>query len=323
MKGLISTKSYWIKFGLIFGTCLVVAVIYFRPTLFDGNAKERNFLLMNVEESSQNIPEFRMDMLKSSNMSDMFAFALRKKYGPIDFQGVKSISTALTPEEEQTFRTCVDNGPKDRERNGSKFWGKNEHIRRSHHTYLKNENAVLMEVGGNKGNDASEFVRLYNPRYIILEPIEEYANILTDKFKDNSRVTVINLGLGEKNEIVMVKIEGNNACATSKFSGKGGETPLYIANATEFLLKIGLGLFDIDLLTMNCEGCEFETLETLLSTNLVEHVRNIQFATHSTISGLSDPIGRYCRTQQLLRRTHRPTYQYKFIWESWRRKDIS
>lgn len=135
-------------------------------------------------------------------------------------------------------------------------------------------------------------------------------------------MTVFNLGLGIRNEIVMVKVDGNNACATSKFSGAGGKTPLYITNATDFLLKIGLGTFDIDLLTMNCEGCEFEALETILSTNVVNHLRNIQFATHSTIPGLKDPIQRYCNIQQLLMRTHRPTYQYKFIWESWRRRDL-
>jgi hypothetical protein len=133
---------------------------------------------------------------------------------------------------------------------------------------------------------------------------------------------VLNLGLGAKNEVVMVKIEGHNACATSKFSTARGETPLYVTNATEFLLKIGVGLFNIDLFTMNCEGCEFEVLETLLSTNLVNHLRNIQFATHSRISGLEKPIQRYCRIQQLLYRTHRPTYQYKLIWESWRRRDL-
>ena len=135
------------------------------------------------------------------------------------------------------------------------------------------------------------------------------------------RVTVVNVGLGMRNEVILVKIEGSNACATSKFSGAGGTTPLYITNATEFMLRLGVGLFDVDLMTMNCEGCEFEALEMLLSTNLIEHFKNIQFATHSTIAGLRDPLGRYCKIHQLLSRTHRPTYQYKFIWESWRRRD--
>ncbi|KAK3609952.1 hypothetical protein CHS0354_011783 [Potamilus streckersoni] len=247
---------------------------------------------------------------------------LSERYGPVSFVGIGPRNINLTPEEENRAATCLQNAVRDRDNNGSRFWGKNEHVRRTHHTYLKNENAVLIEAGGNKGNDAYEFVKLYNPRYIILEPLEEYTNILKEKFKNNSRVTVVNVGLGIKNEVVMVNIEGNNACATSKFSGANGKTPLYITNATEFLMKLGVGLFNVDLLTMNCEGCEFEALETILSTNLINYIKNIQFATHSTLKGLENPLGRYCKIQELLRRTHKPTYQYRFIWESWRRDDL-
>lgn len=46
---------------------------------------------------------------------------------------------------------------------------------------------VFIDISGNKGNDATEFVRLYNPQYLILEPLEEYANILKEKFKDNPK----------------------------------------------------------------------------------------------------------------------------------------
>ncbi|KAH3786093.1 hypothetical protein DPMN_164194 [Dreissena polymorpha] len=93
------------------------------------------------------------------------------------------------------------------------------------HGYLAREDAVLIEVEGNQGND--EFIRRYNSLYIVLETLEQYAKMLRNKFQNNSRVTVINLGLGAKNVVLFVKIECNNACATSKFSGEGGETPLY------------------------------------------------------------------------------------------------
>ena len=121
----------------------------------------------------------------------------------------------------------------------------------------------------------------------------------------------------------MVKMKGNNACATSKFSSERGKTPLYIENATEFLLEIQLAYFDIDLLSLNCKGCEYEVLKTLLSTNLVYHLRNIQFATHSKLAGLKDPVVRYCKIQELFSRTHIITYQYKFMWENWRRRDLT
>ncbi|KAK3577311.1 hypothetical protein CHS0354_008404 [Potamilus streckersoni] len=247
---------------------------------------------------------------------------LSERYGPVSFVSIHPRNTDLTPEEQNRAARCLKNAVSDRDKNGSRFWGKEEHIRTTHHTYLKNKDVVMIEIGGNRGDDATEFVKLYNPRYIILEPLENYFNILKEKFKNNSRVTVVNVGLGIKNEVAMVSIEGVNACATSKFSGANGKTLLYITNATKFLMNLGVGLFDVDLLTTNCEGCEYEVLETILSTNLINYIKNIQFATHSTLKGLKDPLGRYCKFQELLQRTHTPTYQYRFIWESWRRNDL-
>lgn len=314
-----------IKITIAVGTIIVVLYILslsYSPKQAFVRSSMNTEVFNSWLKSCNKVPDYKTDVLMYSNQTESFLQSLQQKYGPISYSGVTSLDTNLTSTELERRSTCIRNGPHDRATNGSKFWGNAEHIRRTHHTYLKDEKAVLLEIGGNKGNDAGEFVQLYNPRYMILEPLEEYANILSNKFKNNSRVTVINLGLGAKDEVVMVKIEGANACATSKFLGVGGDTPLYIVNTTEFLLKIGVGLFDIDLMTMNCEGCEFEALETLLSTSLIKHFRNIQFATHSTIQGLTNPIERYCTIQELLSRTHRPTYQYRFIWESWRRRDL-
>jgi hypothetical protein len=54
----------------------------------------------------------------------------------------------------------------------------------------------------------------------------------------------------------MVTVEGNNACATSKFSGKKGSVPIYVINAVDFFASVGIGSFEVDLLTLNCEGCD-------------------------------------------------------------------
>lgn len=235
---------------------------------------------------------------------------------------VKERDTLLTKKEQEAVEQCKHTAGKDRSRDRGRFFNKDtEGIRRTHHTYL-NENSLMMEVGGNWGWDAGNFTKLYNPRYIIMEPLQPYVDILEKKFENKRNINVYNLGLGAKNESIMVKIEGNNACATSKFSGKGGNVPIFIVDATSFMTSLGVGTFDVDLLTMNCEGCEYEALENLLSSNIIERFKNVQWATHSLLDGMRDPIGRYCRITALLSRTHRPTYQYKFNWESWRRKDI-
>ncbi|XP_060075604.1 uncharacterized protein LOC132555267 [Ylistrum balloti] len=237
---------------------------------------------------------------------------------------IKQRDISLTSKEEEIFRKCKRTAAADRNRNMPMFFGgKTQEIRRTHHSYL-NENSLLMEIGGNWGWDAGNFSKLFNPRYIILEPLQPYVDILEKKFENKTNVNVYNLGLGGKNESILVKIEGNNACATSKFSGKtDGNVRIYIIEATSFMTGLGVGVFDVDLLTMNCEGCEFEALENLLSSNIIEKFKNIQWGTHSLLKGMKDPEERYCRMTTLLARTHRPTYRYNLIWESWRRNDLA
>ncbi|KAJ8316740.1 hypothetical protein KUTeg_005686 [Tegillarca granosa] len=109
---------------------------------------------------------------------------------------------------------------------------------------------------------------IVNPRYIILEPLEDYVKILEKKFEKNPQVVIYNLGLGAKNEKIMVKLEGSNTCATSKFLGVKGDVPIYISNAIDFFTDLGVGLYDVDLLTMNCEGCEYEISDISLYVNI-------------------------------------------------------
>ncbi|XP_048729730.2 uncharacterized protein LOC125647080 [Ostrea edulis] len=233
--------------------------------------------------------------------------------------------TELTSKDLNNVRKCMSTSKQDYQRDYGNFFGGDQgrlqNIRRTHHKYL-NDKKLMIEVGGNWGWDAGNFTQLYNMNYIILEPLKRYTDILGKKFKGNEKVCVYNIGLGSKTERVMVNLEGNNACATTKFSKKNGTIPIYIVNVIDFLTDLGVGVYELDLLTMNCEGCEYEVLETLVRSNVIEKIRNIQWATHTKIS-IDDPWRRYCRIQELLKRTHRPTYQYKFNWENWRRNNVT
>ncbi|OWF53059.1 uncharacterized protein LOC110446904 [Mizuhopecten yessoensis] len=324
---------------LVFGVliCLVLFLILHKWSIPTSLNEHRNeppeTLELSTEdkvESQSQINERLIRPLKGASFSPVITQFLKgqgkappePRIQMLAASLVNKRDTLLTFKEQEMVRDCVRTASVDRSRSTPKFFGgKTQEIRRTHHTYL-NENSLLMEIGGNWGWDAGNFSKLYNPRYIILEPLQEYVNILEKKFENKTNVNIYNLGLGARNETIMVNMEGNNACATSKFSGKRGNVPIHIIEAKSFMTGLGVGTFDVDLLTMNCEGCEFEALENLLSFNIIEKFKNIQWGTHSLLKGMKDPIGRYCRITALLSRTHRPTYQYKFNWESWRRKDI-
>ncbi|XP_069103617.1 uncharacterized protein [Argopecten irradians] len=234
--------------------------------------------------------------------------------------------TLLTSEEQSRADHCVQNYEKDFKAAHELFWyGDNQYVRHHHHKYLTNQSLVL-DVGGNVGEDAAYLIKHYNPKnYVVLEPLKLLYRNLVVKFKNRPNVLTYNIGLSKKNEVFMLSIEGHDGDATSPFLAKttDGTCSLKVVNTTVFLTKLGVGCFDVDLMTINCEGCEYDVLESIISNSLVNNFKHIQFATHTKLAYLVDPVNRYCRIQELLQRTHRLSYSYKFNWETWTRRDIT
>lgn len=238
---------------------------------------------------------------------------------------IKSENLHLSKVERVRHVTCVFNYRRDIEKSLREFYIDNQElIRRTHHKYLTSE-SIIIEVGGNNGDDASAMIEMYRPyKYIVLEPMKLLFIKLKERLKGNKNVMLYNFGLGALNGIFHVNIPGNQGAGASLFktSSLKGTCSLEVVNATSFFLLLGVGCFEVDLLTINCEGCEFDVLETILTSNLINYFRHIQYATHSTLESVADPVERYCKIQEKLARTHRLAYQFRFVWETWQRKDI-
>ena len=196
-------------------------------------------------------------------------------------------------------------------------------MRWTNHTYL-NGNSKVIEIGGNTGLFSDNLQKLFKPgRYYILEPIEKYSDVLQEKYKNLNNIVVCGFGIGKEDRTDTVKLAG---IATSKFLGtnapKESLVPLRQVNATNFLLQMIFKYPEIDLLTINCEGCEYDILDTVLDSTLVNQFKHIQISFHH-FGQLGNTLKRWCEYQELLKRTHRMVYQYKLFWESWTRKDLA
>ena len=68
---------------------------------------------------------------------------------------------------------------------------------------------------------------------------------------------------------------------------------------------------------INIEGGEFEVIPELIKTNLISRVDNLQVQFHEFIDN-----SKYKRDeiQKKLRKTHRLTYNYYFVWENWEKQ---
>lgn len=183
------------------------------------------------------------------------------------------------------------------------------------HTYLNNKSTVV-ELGGYLGNDVENIFSRYQPRrYIVVEPVYQFYKKLVHRFQNISNILIYNFGVGghDENTSVYSRLDG-----TSSFKKKAGGhgIPIRLVGARNFFLGIGVGFFDIDLLTMNCEGCEYPVLDFLLDTNLINNIRNIQYQPHK-LDEIDQSLYKYCEYQQRLRRTHSLVFRHQFWWESW------
>lgn len=232
-------------------------------------------------------------------------------------------SISYSGEENVLIFKCFSDYKRDYNKGLTIWFGNKSDIRWNHHVYL-NKNSVVMDIGGNTGIDAQHIISMFHPMfYLVLEPVKLYYDHLVKMFSNENSVLVFQFGAGSRNTQLNVSIAGKDGDATSVFEHTTNKTTkIQLYNITDIFIGLGLNcLNELDLLTINCEGCEFEILEEILKTNMIMFIKNIQFATHTTLLYLKNPIERYCKIQELLSRTHIISYQYKFIWESWKRKN--
>ena len=75
---------------------------------------------------------------------------------------------------------------------------------------------------------------------------------------------------------------------------------------------------EVDLMKINIEGGEYELLEQLIETDMMSKIKDLQIQFHNIAS---DPEKRMQAIQEALKNSRYLTYQYKFVWENWTRRE--
>merc|ERR1711991_1116818 len=104
-------------------------------------------------------------------------------------------------------------------------------------------------------------------------------------------------------------------------SSSGSETSTSLTEEVEFRsLKSVVqsnGFHTISLLHLDCNGCESDVLEFLVSHK--NRVREIQFS-YATGSHVDEPLASYCYLQKELATMFTLSFRYPYVFESWIRK---
>ena len=171
--------------------------------------------------------------------------------------------------------------------------------------YPLTENSVIIEVGGYRGRWTSEMAEKYNCFIILYEPVKEFFDASVERFKDNPKISAFNFGLTDFNgEIVFEKDEDRSR------PGEGSDA-VPMRDVAEIITT------PVDLININIEGGEYALLARMTESGVTKLCENIQVQFHNDHPNcieLRDAI------RAKLSETHAETYNYPFVWESWRLK---
>ena len=115
----------------------------------------------------------------------------------------------------------------------------------------------------------------------IYEPVPQYYSRLEKVWDEhvktnNWTVETLQYGLGDATKTILLSeadLLGQGTFGMEDTGGDGGEKiKLEIVEASEVFNNVTGGA-DLDLFHANCEGCEYEMLENIISTNLHQKIK--------------------------------------------------
>jgi FkbM family methyltransferase len=178
--------------------------------------------------------------------------------------------------------------------------------------YPLTERSLVLDLGGYEGQWAADLYARHRCRIAVFEPVARFAADIRARFADNA---VHDFGLGGAARTDTIRLRG---AGSSTHRRRGTPETIRIVDADAWLAEQGIA--GVALMKINIEGGEFELLERLLDTGRIATIGDIQVQFHDVVR---DSAARMEAIQERLRATHAPTYQYRFVWENWRRNSLA
>ena len=185
--------------------------------------------------------------------------------------------------------------------------------------YPLNSDSIIFDVGGYRGDFASEWVSKVDPTIYIFEPfVDLHTSHLHSRFKNNDKVQYFRYGLSDFNGDANLARSGTEAGSISydmneKFPNSDS------VNVRKFSeVYSELGSPKVDLIKINIEGEEYPLLNHILDEGLINNFKYIQIQYHDFIKDAGE---KRAKIVERMRETHNCQWEFPWIWESWERKD--
>ncbi len=185
--------------------------------------------------------------------------------------------------------------------------------------YPLTSNSIVFDVGGFNGDWSSKIFCMYDCNIYVFEPVILYYENIQRRFIKNDKVTVVNKGLssttGEAEFFINSNIDGSSFILRNDVNNIR-KSIVTMISAKDFIDQNKIT--SIDLIKINIEGGEYDLLEHIICSGIINKIKNIQVQFHDFVENHET---RLYKLRQFLSRTHVLTYCYEYIWENWEKKD--
>ena len=165
------------------------------------------------------------------------------------------------------------------------------------------ESSIVFDLGGYRGQWASDIYAKYLCNIYVFEPVLAYADFIRERFRHNKKIKVFSFGLGDASGDVLIKIseEGSSAFA------KSPDTPIRIEEFMAFVRRESISR--IDVMKINIEGGEYALLAHLIKMGYIKNIRALQVQFHDFVADAKEKM-EVIRVE--LAKTHTCDYRYEF-----------
>lgn len=184
---------------------------------------------------------------------------------------------------------------------------------------------VIVDIGGNVGEDLQAFVQRFPQAQIFtFEPVPEFYNHLKAYYGSNPNVHIYNYGVSDADRWVVFNVDG---AATSGLNstGQGERVKVHLRDISTILAEVRQKAGGVlDVVSMNCEGCEYVALHRMysagwLGTVPTQTVPFVQISWH-IVDGVSNRLQSRCAIERGLANSYSPVYHSYFGWQGWKQR---
>jgi len=182
---------------------------------------------------------------------------------------------------------------------------------------------VIFEVGGNIGEDLEQYVWKFPLAKIwSFEPVPELFQTLQSKFGSNPNVKVLQVGVSNSDRWTTFTVGGNHGEGSShaNTSAYGQKINVLVRDVHALLGEVRTATGKVpDVVSINCEGCEYDVLMRMVQTGWLGMVPFVQLSWH-VVGGVHDRLSQRCAIEKVLWEKYDPSYHALYGWQGWKLK---